>query len=203
MIHAQIGWGEAHGQASCAAGEMEGAGLRGAPGAWLQQVGDICRGARRRDTGLLHGPGHGIRGVEVAQGHHFAHGVGRSEATRCKLEVVRLGPRREREKPQQEFVIAGFFALLQQWRGVIGVFDSCVPIVPSGMASKERIPLGETQAIWRGCERESLAGRVGRDGRTVGIDGNAELPGGSDRRHGGDSERRQRHRTHIRPLFVP
>ena len=61
----------------------------------------------------------------------------RIEATLLQLEVIRLCPRGEREKAHEELVIAGFFALLQQWLGVIGVFDILEPIVASGVAGNE------------------------------------------------------------------
>jgi len=69
------------------------------------------------------------------------------EATRFQVEGVRLSPRGQREKPHEELVIAGFFALLQEGLGVIRVFDIRVPVVPSGMAGNELVTEIETQAI--------------------------------------------------------
>ena len=126
VINAEIRGCEADVEEIAAAGEMEGAGLRGEAGALLHQVGNIFRGERLVDKGILHRPGHGLRGVDVAQGDDFAHVMVRIEAPLFQLEVIGLGPRREREKPHEELVIAGFFALLQQRLGVIGVFDIVV-----------------------------------------------------------------------------
>ena len=64
----------------------------------------------------------------------------RIQAPLFELEVIRLCPRRERQKPQEELVIAGFFALLQERLGVIGVFNVLEPIVASGMAGNELCP---------------------------------------------------------------
>ena len=60
---------------------MEGAGLRGEAGALLHQIGNVFRGERLVDKGILHRPGHGLRGVDVAQGDDFAHVMVRIEAT--------------------------------------------------------------------------------------------------------------------------
>ena len=56
----------------------------------------------------------------------------RIEATLLHLEVIGLRPRGEGEKAPKELMIARFFALLQQWLGVIGVFDILESIVASG-----------------------------------------------------------------------
>ena len=111
---------------------MEGAGLRGEPGALLHQVGNIFRGERLVDKGILHRPCHRLRGVDVAQGDDFPHVMMRVEAPLLQLEVIRLRARREREKAHEDLVIAGFFALFQERLGVIGVFDIGVPVVPVG-----------------------------------------------------------------------
>ena len=123
VINAEIRGCEADVEEIAAPGEMEGAGLRGEAGALLHQVGDIFRGEGLVDKGILHRPGHGLRGVDVAQGDDFAHVMVRIEAPLFQLEVIRLRPRREREKAHEDLVIAGFFALLQERLGVIGVFD--------------------------------------------------------------------------------
>ena len=141
LINAEIRWFEPDLQEVVAAGEMEGAGLRGEAGTLLQQVGDIFRGEGLVDKGILHRPGHGLRGVDVTQGHDFAHVMVRIEAPLLQLEVIRLRPRREREKAPEELVIAGFFPLLQERLGVIGIFDIVEPVVLSRMASNERCPL--------------------------------------------------------------
>ena len=140
VINAEIRGCEAHLQEIAASGEMEGAGLRGEAGALLHEVGDIFRGEGLIDKGILHRPGHRLRGVDVAQGHDFAHVMVRIEAPLLQLEVIRLRPRREREKAHEELMIAGFFALLQERLGVIGVFDILEPLVPSGMAGNELVP---------------------------------------------------------------
>ena len=53
MIKAQIRRSEADVQEIAAAGEMEGAGLRGAAGALLHQVGHIIGGEGLVDQGIL------------------------------------------------------------------------------------------------------------------------------------------------------
>ena len=79
------------------------------------------------------------RGVDVAQGDDFTHVVVRIETPLFKFEVVRLCPRRQREKPHEELVITGFFALLQEWLGVIGVFNILESIVASSVAGDELV----------------------------------------------------------------
>ena len=104
----------------------------------------------------------------------------RIEATLFKCEGIRFCPRREREKPHEELMIAGLFPLLQQWLGVIGVFHILEPIVPAGMAGNEFVAQIDTQAVWVGFERQGVAGIVSRDRVAVGLQGNTKLPGGSD-----------------------
>jgi hypothetical protein len=41
-------------------------------------------------------------------------------------------------------VIPGFFALLQEGLGMIGIFDIGVPVVPAGMAGDQLLPQLET-----------------------------------------------------------
>jgi hypothetical protein len=129
--------------------------------------------------------------------------VVRLETTRCQLAVVRLRPRGQREKPPEERVIAGFFALLEAGRGVSRGFDIRVPVVPSGMAGNELVTELDTQPIGLGFQRQGVAGVLRGDGRAVGLDGNAKVPGGADLGHGGDSERVERPGTQRRPLGVP
>jgi hypothetical protein len=47
----------------------------------------------------------------------------RIEAPLFEFEVVRFSPRRQGQKPQEELVSAGLFAVLQERLGVIGVFN--------------------------------------------------------------------------------
>src|ERR671931_453915 len=82
------------------------------------------------------------------------------EAPLFELEVVRLGPRRQRQKPEKELVRAGLFAVLQEGFGVIGVFNVLEPIVASGVTGNERGPVVEAEPIGIGFERERLAGVV-------------------------------------------
>src|SRR5438105_5069817 len=73
VINAELRGGEADGEELAAAGEMEGAGLRGALGTLLHQVGNRGRGERLVDQGILPRPGHRLRGVEVAEGDDCPH----------------------------------------------------------------------------------------------------------------------------------
>ena len=152
-INVQLRGCEADVEEIAATGEMERAGLWGASGALLHEVGNVFRGERLIDKGILHRPGYGFRGVDVAQGDNFAHVMVRLEATRFQLEVVRLSPWGQSEKPHKELVIAGFFALLQQGLGVIRVCDIRVPVVPSDLPGNERVSELETQAIGVGFQR--------------------------------------------------
>ena len=142
-------------------------------------------------------------GVDVAQGDDFPHVMMRIEAPLFEFEVVGLGPRRQRQKPQEELVSAGLFAVLQERLGVIGVFNVLEPLVASGVAGNERVPVVEAEPIGRGFERECLAGVVGWHGVAVRVQGNAKLPGGSDLRDRGGIKRMQRQRAQRRPLLVP
>ena len=75
VINAQIRGGEADVEEVAAPREMEGAGLRETPGALLHQIGNIVGGERLLDKGILQRSGHGLWGVNVAQGHNVAHVV--------------------------------------------------------------------------------------------------------------------------------
>jgi hypothetical protein len=202
-INAQSRGSEAHIQEIFASGEMEGAGLRGEAGALRQEVGHIFGGEGLIDKGIVQGPRHQRRVVNVAQGHDFAHVVRWLEAPLLQLEVIRLGPRRAREKAHEALVIAGFFALFHEWLGMIGGFDSWVPLVTSGMAGHELVTPRDTQASGRGFQHQGVARIGGRDRIAVGIDGNATLPGGADLGHSGHIEGMPRQGTPRRPLGVP
>ena len=195
VINAEIRGSEADVEEIAASGEMEGAGLRGEAGALLHQVGNIFRGERLVDQGILHRPRHRLRGVDVAQGHNFAHVMMRIEAPRLQLEVIRLSARREREKAHEDLVIASFFALFQERLGMIGVFDICMPLVTADMAGNELVTPLETQTIGIGFQCQGVAGVLRGDGIAVGLDGNAKWSGGADLGHGGDIEGMQRHGT--------
>src|ERR1041385_9024439 len=67
VINAQIRGGEADVEDIAAAGEMERARLRGEAGALLHKIGNVFRGERLVDKGILHRFGHGFRGVDVTQ----------------------------------------------------------------------------------------------------------------------------------------
>src|SRR5215471_18671982 len=114
------------------------------------------------------------------------------EAPLFEFAVVCLGPRRQRQKSQAELVITALFAVLQERLGVIRVFNVLEPIVASGVAGNERVPVVEAEPIRRGFQRERLAGRVGRNGVAVCIQGNAKLPGGADLRDRGNIKRMER-----------
>src|SRR5262249_22622836 len=116
---------------------------------------------------------------------------------------ISLRPGGEGEKAPEELMIARFFALLQQWLRVIGIFDILESIVASGVAGNELVTMVDAQPIRRGFERKRLAGVVGRDGVAVGLENNAKLPRGPDLRDRGDIERMQRQGPEIWPLFVP
>src|SRR6266446_9041507 len=95
----------------------------------------------------------------------------RIEAPLLQLAVIRLRLGGEREKAPEELLIAGFFPLLQERFGVIGIFDILEPVVLSRMASHEGVPSIHTQTIGVGFERQDLASIVGRDRITVGLEG--------------------------------
>ena len=124
-------------------------------------------------------------------------------ATLLPREVGRLCPRRARAKPPAELLIAGVLALLQERRGGSGVFDVLAPIVPAEVAGHAWVIQSEAQPIRGGGARQGVTGRVRRDARTVGLEGQTPLPGGSALRPGGHSKRLQRPRRHTRPRFVP
>src|SRR5215471_6427899 len=155
VINAEVRRGEAHVQEIAAAGEMERAGFRSKAGALLHQVRNIVGGEGLVDKSILHRPRYGLRGINVAQGHNFAHVVMWVQASRFELEVIGLGARREREKAHEDFMISGFFALLQQGLGVIGIFDILESVILAGMAGNELVPEVNTQAIRIRFQRQS------------------------------------------------
>jgi hypothetical protein len=93
MSKAQLRRSEADVQESAAAGEMEGTGLRGAPGPWLHEMGQRVGGAGLGDEGLLQRPRHGFWGVESAPGHAVTHLMMGMQAALLPREVRRLRPR--------------------------------------------------------------------------------------------------------------
>jgi hypothetical protein len=113
------------------------------------------------------------------------------------------GPRRQGQKPQEELVVASFFAMLQERFGVIGVVNGLEPLVASGVPGNERVSVGEAESIGISFERERLAGGVGGHGGAVRVQGNAKLPGGADLGHGGNIKRMQRQWAERRPLLGP
>src|SRR5215470_14402169 len=97
------------------------------------------------------------------------------EAPLFEFAVVRLGPRGQRQKPQEELVSTGLFTVLQEWLGVIGVFKVLEPLVAPGVAGNECVPVVEAEPIGIGFQRERLAGVVGGNGGAVRLQGNAKL----------------------------
>jgi len=118
----------------------------------------------------------------------------RIEAPLFAFEVGRLGPRRQRQKPEKELGIAGFFAGLQEGLGVSGVFNVVAPIVASGVTGNARGPVVEAEPSGLGVARERLASLVGGHGVAVRGQGNATLPRGADLRAGGHIKGRPRQR---------
>ena len=82
----------------------------------------------------------------------------RVEAPLFELAVVEFGLRREGQKAHEDLVIAGFFALLEQGLGMIGVFDVEVAIVTAGMTRHELVLVIETEAVGIGFQGEGLPG---------------------------------------------
>ena len=127
----------------------------------------------------------------------------RVQAPRFEREVRGLGPRRERQKPPEELVVAGLFALLEDGCGVIGVCKIALAVITSDMAGDALVTLGEAKPVGRGFARQGLAREVGWDGRAVGLQGDANLPGGSPLPPRGNSEGRQRERGQRGSFLVP
>src|SRR5206468_6901179 len=100
-------------------------------------------------------------------------------------------------------VSAGFFALFHERLGMIGVFDSCMPLVPADMAGNALVTPRETQTIGIRCPRQGVASVLRGDGRAVGLDGQTTWAGGADLGHGGDIDGRPRHGASCWPLGVP
>ena len=203
LIQAEIGWLESDVEEVLSPGEMEGTGFGGEAGALLHEVGNIVRGERLVDQGVFHSSPHGLRGVDVAQGHDFPHVVVRIESTFFELTVIGLGLRRERQKTPEHLVIPRFFALFQQRFGVIGVFKVLEAIVTPAMARNERLTVVEAESVGIRFQRERVASPVGRDRVAIGLQGHTKLPGGADLGHGGDIEGMGGQRAEMRALLVP
>jgi hypothetical protein len=195
VIKAEIGLCEPHLEPIGAAGELEGARLRGEASAWRQQGGAGGRGEGRVDKGILHGPGHGLRGLALTEGAAFAAVMRGIEAPLFECEVIRLGPWRAREKSHEALVLAGFLALLAPRLRGIGVFHVLAPLVAAGMAGNERVVALDAEPVRRRFAREGGASLRGGDGIVVGVEGNAPWPGGADLRHRGDGAGRPRQRA--------
>jgi hypothetical protein len=84
--------------------------------------------------------------------------MGRVEASLFELLVIHLSLRRESHKAPKELVITGFFALLQQGLGMIGVFKVAMAVVASGMASDQLVLIVEAEPVGIGFEGQSLSG---------------------------------------------
>ena len=203
LIQTESRWCEPDRQKVVAPCQMESAGRGGKAGAWRQQVRDVLCRAGLVGKGSIHGAGHGLRSVEVAQGDNFAYGVRGIQATGVALKGIRLGPRREGEKAPEERGIARFFALGEEGWGVIRLCASLEAIIASDVASNELVPVVETAPIGRGFAREGVAGIVGRPRIAIGVEGNATLPGGSDLRHRGGITRMPRQRAQRGALLLP
>jgi hypothetical protein len=127
----------------------------------------------------------------------------RVEAALCELSVIEFGLGREGQKAQEELVIAGFFALRQEGLGMIGVFEIPMAVIAAGVAGDEVVVVVEAEPVGIGFQRQRLAGSGGRDGIAVGVQGDAELPGGAPLGHRGDIEGMEGKRVQGRLFTVP
>jgi hypothetical protein len=80
------------------------------------------------------------------------------EAALFELAVVEFGLRGEGEKAHEDLVITGFFALLEQGLGMIGVFEVAVTIVTAGVTRHELGLIIESETIGIGFQGEGLPG---------------------------------------------
>ena len=184
-------------------GEMQGALLGGKAGALLEQVGDVVGGKGALFEGIGQSTGRGRWAVDVAEGDDLAHVVVWVEASLFELSVVEFGLRGEGEKAHEDLVVTRLFSLLEQRLWMVGVFEVAMSIVTAGVAGDELVLMVKTEAVGIGLERQGLSGQVGRDGVAVGIEGDAELPGGAHLRDRGDVEGVQGERPQVGLFTVP
>ena len=203
VIHTAIRGFEPARKEVLASGQMEGAGLWGQAGAWLQPIGAVIRGTGLVGTGGRHGPRAGLWARDVTQGDDVAPRRVRGEAARCELQVLGFRPGRQRQKPHAALGLTGFFP----WRPArlrgIGGFASARAVVPAAMAGEAGRTQGETPPVGRGVQREGVAREVGWDRGAVGVQGKTTRPGGPHLRPRSASARRQRARGKRGVFLVP
>ena len=69
FIKREVGFGQLQIEKILAAGQMQGAGLGEQAFAALQKIGDVLATERLEDKGVLHGAGHRLGAIDLAQGH--------------------------------------------------------------------------------------------------------------------------------------
>ena len=124
----------------------------------LQEIGNGVGGKGAILEGIGQGTGDGFWAIDVTQGDNLAYVMMRVEAARFELSVIEFGLGREGQKAQEELVIAGFFALLQEWLGMIGVFEIPMAVLAAGVAGDELVVVVEAEPVGRGFQRQRLAG---------------------------------------------
>ena len=160
---------------------MQRAGLRQQPLPLLQQVGDILATERLELQGVLNGAGGFVRAVDFAQRHDLADVMQRVQPPLLEFAVKRFGLRRHGQQAHQQFLIAGFAALLEQLAGMIGIFDILMPLVTARMAGDQLFLMIDAQMVWINFQGKARSGVFGGDGVGVGIEPDAELAVGADR----------------------
>jgi len=129
----------------------------GEAGALRQEVGHVLGREGLVGKGILHGPRHGFRGVDVAQGDDFPHVRLRIEAPLFERDIVLLGLWGQCQKPQEELMRASLVAVLQERRRVSGVFNVLEPIVAPRVTGNASVTVVDTEPIRIGFEGERLA----------------------------------------------
>jgi hypothetical protein len=133
LVHAEVRRLEAQIEQSGAPREVQGTLLRRKTSALFQEIGNIVGGKGAVLEGIGQGTGDGFWAIDVTQGDELAYGMMRVEAALCELAVREFGLGREGQKAPEELVIAGFFALRQEWLGMIGVFEIPMAVIAAGV----------------------------------------------------------------------
>ena len=133
-VEAEIGFGQIEFEQVCAARQMQRSGFRQQALALLQQVGDVFATERLELRCVLDGAGGFFGAVNLTERHDFADVMQDVQTPLLHLPVERLGPGRQCQQTQQQFLVLSLAPLLQQFAGMVRVFKVTPPVVTARMA---------------------------------------------------------------------
>lgn len=177
FVKAQVGGREFDLQKIGAPGEVQGTRLRGEGFALDEDVFDVLAGEGLACDGVLDGPGHFVRSIDVGQSDDFVDLSAGIERAGGELPVVVFGVGTQGVKAQEPLGIPGAAALVQEFFDVLGVFKIAVTIVAAGMGGHQIVGMVEAEPLGEDFKRQALGG-VERGHRiSVGVQGDPAAVG--------------------------